>query len=109
MSIARSCRRQYTTHSEAGLAASRARWRAGRLAGPSRCPLPASYWPYRGADGFGEPNLERIQRQLAVYLLRLRAANRKQADRLNIDLWPIPAAWCSVVLPTRTSADFDAQ
>lgn len=72
-------------------------------------PLPDSYWPDRGSDDYGTPRESFIRRDLAAYLLRVRAKDRRTADRLGWQLLAVPPAWCSLVLPNRTPAQFDAQ
>jgi TPR repeat protein len=71
--------------------------------------LAASYLPDRGEDDYRKPRRQRVRRDLAAYLLRVQHQDPQAADALGWQLQAVPAAWCSLVLPTRTPADFDRQ
>jgi hypothetical protein len=71
--------------------------------------LTDSYLPDRGEDDNHQSRQRRIRRDLAAYLLRVRDQDPRTADALGWQLQAIPAAWCSLVLPVRTPADFDRQ
>lgn len=73
--------------------------------------VPPGYLVDRGTDATnnGKPREAGIRRDLAAYSLRMRAHDRRTADSLGWRLQAIPAAWCAMVLPTRTAQEFDAQ
>lgn len=75
----------------------------------ARAGLASSYLPDRGEDDYRKPRKQRIRRDLAAYLLRVRDQDPEAADALGWQLQAIPSAWCSLVLPARTPADFDRQ
>jgi hypothetical protein len=75
----------------------------------ARAGLPAAYLPDRGEDDYRKTRKQSVRRDVAAYLLRVRALDQPTADTLGWQLQAVPAAWCSLVLPGRTPADFDRQ
>lgn len=71
--------------------------------------LPDAYLPERGEDVYDRPRQSRVRRDMAAFLLRVRAEDPQLADQLGWQLQAVPPAWCSIVLPSRTPQQLAAQ
>ncbi|MET8352662.1 hypothetical protein [Micromonospora sp. NPDC005206] len=71
--------------------------------------LPDAYLPDRGEDAYDRPRQRRVRRDMAAFLLRVRAEDPQLADQLGWQLQAVPPAWCSIVLPSRTPQQLAAQ
>jgi hypothetical protein len=70
--------------------------------------LPSAYAPDRESDAYGQRRSRAIPRDLAAYLVAVRKHDPATADSVASSLRLVPAAWCSLWLPHRTEADWEA-
>ncbi|MFE9959200.1 hypothetical protein [Micromonospora sp. NPDC005299] len=87
-------------------------WAEGRLhdnLSAKEAGLPDTYLPDRGEDAYDRPRKRRVRRDMAAFLLRVRAEDLQLADQLGWQLQAVPPAWCSIVLPSRTPQQLAAQ